>query len=137
MPTPGELNGEVLERFRTYLYLLARAHLDRRQVGKLEASDVVQQTLLNAHAHRDQFRGRSEAELAGWLRQILKHSLTDNLRLADSLAQLPEPQREAIMLHHLQGRPLAEVAHAMDRTAAAVAGLLHRGLKAMRLLLKA
>ena len=35
-------------------------------------------------------------------------------------------------MHHLQGRPLAEIARELDTTKAAVAGLLHRGLKSLR-----
>ena len=53
-------------------------------------------------------------------------------RLADSLAQLPPDQREAVTLHHLQGRTLAELAEQMQRTEASVAGLLRRGLKKLR-----
>jgi RNA polymerase sigma-70 factor (ECF subfamily) len=54
------------------------------------------------------------------------------VRLADALAGLPEAQREAIVLHHLQGVPLAEVANRLRRTPPAVAGLLQRGLKQLR-----
>jgi RNA polymerase sigma-70 factor (ECF subfamily) len=64
-----------LECFSDYLRLLARLQLDPRLQAKLDASDVVQQTLLQAHAHRDQFRGRTEVELAGWLRTILANTL--------------------------------------------------------------
>ena len=39
------------------------------------------------------------------------------------------------MLHHLQGATLAQVAQQLDRSPAAVAGLLHRGLKQLRELL--
>jgi RNA polymerase sigma-70 factor (ECF subfamily) len=49
--------------------------LDRRLQGKLDASDVVQQTLLQAHRARGQFRGQSPGELAAWLRQILARNL--------------------------------------------------------------
>ena len=69
-----------LERFSDYLRLLARLQLDSRLQAKLDASDVVQQTLLKAHEHRDQFRGNTEAELAGWLRTILANTLTTALR---------------------------------------------------------
>lgn len=56
--------------------------------------------------------------------------------LACGLAQFPEAQREAVVLHHLQGAALAEVATQLQRTEAAVAGLLHRGLKQLRELLE-
>ena len=69
-----------LERCREYLRMLARLHLHPRLHGKLDASDVVQQTLLSAHANRAQFRGHTEAELLGWLRQILANHLAGALR---------------------------------------------------------
>jgi RNA polymerase sigma-70 factor (ECF subfamily) len=52
--------------------------------------------------------------------------------LARALATLPESQRRAVEMHHLQARPLAEIAEELGTTKAAVAGLLHRGLKALR-----
>jgi RNA polymerase sigma-70 factor (ECF subfamily) len=75
MDHPSEIPAERLNRYREYLHLLARLHLDPRLQGKLDASDVVQQTLLQAHQALAQFRGRTEAELAGWLRQILARHL--------------------------------------------------------------
>ncbi len=54
------------------------------------------------------------------------------LRMAEILAELPEAQRRAIELHHLRGMPLAEIADELGSTKAAVAGLLHRGLKTLR-----
>jgi RNA polymerase sigma-70 factor, ECF subfamily len=171
-----------LQRYRTYLLLLARSH---DKMGGDEASDLVQKTMLAAHAQRAEFRGESPAELAAWLKQILRREVIDAYRhrrrlkrdvhrevpleaevdgsfsrmngclaavesspsqrvsreeemvsLACAIAQLPEAQREAVVLHHLQGATLAEVAAKLQRTEAAVAGLLHRGMKQLRELLE-
>ena len=52
------------------------------------------------------------------------------------MTELPAAQREAILLHHLQGLKLAEVASAMNRTEGSVAGLLFRGLAKLHSLLE-
>ena len=53
-------------------------------------------------------------------------------QLATALMKLPEAQREAIELFHLQGCDLKDVARQMNRTGPAVAGLIHRGLRQLR-----
>jgi RNA polymerase sigma-70 factor, ECF subfamily len=176
-----QVNAELpLDRYRSYLLLLARMQLDSRPQSKIDPSDIVQQTLLEAHAKQRQFTGDGDA-LAVWLRQALANNLRDALRalrtgkrdvrrevsieaaveqssvrlnalvpadhsspvvramrneaavrLAEALEKLPEAQREVILLHHLHGWPVVDVAAHLDRTDAAVAGLLHRGLKRLR-----
>ncbi len=69
-----------VEAYTEYLRLLARLHLAPHLRGKLDASDVVQQTALLAHARREQFRGRTEEEWVGWLRAILGNVLAGALR---------------------------------------------------------
>jgi len=54
------------------------------------------------------------------------------LQLAAALERLPEAQREALVLQHWEGRSLADIASHMQRTPAAVAGLLKRGLRQLR-----
>jgi RNA polymerase sigma-70 factor (ECF subfamily) len=54
------------------------------------------------------------------------------IRLADALARLPEDQRRAVELRHLQGLSLVETAMRMERSVDAVVGLIHRGLRALR-----
>jgi len=161
--------------------LLAQARLDPRLKGKLDASDVVQQTLLEAHQGLGQFRGYTAEQKAAWLRQILARNLANAvrdlrrqkrdvarersleaalndsasrlenwlaaeqsspsqhmqreeraIRLAEALAELPEAQREAVILRHWHGCSLADIAGQLQCTPAAVTGLLHRGLKNLR-----
>ena len=185
MSDVAAIDYRPLDGYYQYLLLLARVHLDPRLVRKLDASDVVQQTLLEAYEQWGQFRGQDETELAAWLRQILVHNLDDALRgfrrakrdvarersledavdhssarleawlaaeqsspsqqamrherairLANALAELPDAQREAIVLQHWHGQSLAEIAEQLGRTRTAVAGLLKRGLKRLRVLLQ-
>ncbi len=168
-----------VESYRTYLLLLARLQLGENLQGKLDPSDLVQQTLLKAHQNAAQFRGKSDAEHVAWLRTILANTLTDAvrkfapragprerslaasveqssrrleailaadqtsasqrvirheqlIRLADALAQLPDDQRQAVELRHLQGLPTSEIARQMNRSIAAIGGLLQRALRALR-----
>jgi RNA polymerase sigma-70 factor (ECF subfamily) len=168
-------------KWREYLALLARWRIAPHLRSKVDESDVVQQTLLEAHQAHADFRGDSDGQYAAWLRQILarnlanlhrdyarlkrnaarerlisdeldqagsraewlaeQHSsvgsdvdrLTQALRLADALSNLPADQRTAIELRHLNGLPLAQIAAHLNRSSAAVAGLLHRGLEKLRL----
>ncbi len=185
MDHPTHTDQRSLERYGDYLRLLARLQLSPRLQSKLDASDVVQQALLQAHEGREQFRGQSEGEWLAWLRAILanalaaavrrfstesrdldrEHSLEADLdqsssrlegllaadqsspseragraeelvRLAHAMACLPPDQRRVVELHHLKGLPVAEVAKIMDRTRPAVVGLLFRGLKRLRELLR-
>jgi RNA polymerase sigma-70 factor (ECF subfamily) len=179
MDQTGEGQCRPLEDYAEYLRLLTRLQLDPRLQGQIDPADVVQQTLLQAHERKDQFRGNSDAELAAWLRAILANHLTDVLRkhgrrdpdrghsleaalehssdrlgqwlaadqsspsqravrqeellgLARALTRLPEAHRTALEMRHLQDRSVTEIGRLMGRSPASVAGLLRRGLMALR-----
>ena len=54
------------------------------------------------------------------------------LRLAEALADLPEPQQRAVLLRYYEGRSLPEIAEQLNRSRAGVASLLRRGLSRLR-----
>jgi RNA polymerase sigma-70 factor (ECF subfamily) len=85
---------------------------------------------------------QSSAQLAAWLAaaqsspsQRAQHN-EQAVRLAEALASLPEAQREALVLRHCQGWSLADISGHLGRTPAAVAGLLKRGSRQLRILLQ-
>jgi RNA polymerase sigma-70 factor (ECF subfamily) len=63
--------GKLLEAYRSYLGLLARLQIDRRLQGQVAASDLVQETFLQAEQAFGGFRGLNESQLAAWLRKVL------------------------------------------------------------------
>lgn len=68
---------ELLGICRNYLRVLAAACLHRDVRGKVDASDVVQETLMKAHQRFGQFRGNTELEWLSWIRRILVHHIAD------------------------------------------------------------
>jgi RNA polymerase sigma-70 factor (ECF subfamily) len=72
--------GRLLELYRSYLLLLSRLQLDRRLHSKVDPTDVVQETFLEAARDFPQFQGASEGELVAWLRRILATNLANVVR---------------------------------------------------------
>ena len=72
--------GRLLELYRQYLRLLARVEVGQRLQAKVDASDLVQETMLESHKNFGNFRGRNEAQLVAWLRQIMAAVLCNLLR---------------------------------------------------------
>jgi RNA polymerase sigma-70 factor (ECF subfamily) len=173
--------GRLLEAQRAALHRLAERQLEGRIAVRVDASDVIQQTFLEAYRSFRQFAGRDARELAAWLQGILAHNVAgairdhallqkrsvrreqsldapcegaaslkqgldaglsspsqkamrqeEGQRLAQALAGLPEDQREAVRLRHLEGRALSDIARHLGRTPAATAGLIKRGMQALR-----
>lgn len=71
----GEALGQALETCRRYLMLVAQRELAPDLQAKGSASDLVQQTFLEAHRDFAQFHGTTEEELLAWLRQLLLHQV--------------------------------------------------------------
>ena len=72
--------GELLETYRNYLLLIAEQELDPRLRAKGGASDLVQETFLEAQRDFPNFQGDSEQELLAWLRHLLHNNLINFAR---------------------------------------------------------
>jgi len=90
----AEALGQLLEECRPYLLLIANQELPPGLRGKVGASDLVQETFLQAQGHFDRFRDDDEPALLAWLRQILlnnaanlkrRYCATDKRQLAREL----------------------------------------------------
>lgn len=168
--------GELLQVYRPYLRIIAERKLGPKLAVRVEASDVVQQTWMEAAKAFPNFAGSTEPELSAWLAAILDRNVQnlvrDNraakrdirreeapagsatlswggarqastpskkaiqgeraLRLAAAIEELPDEQRTAIVMRHLQEKSLDDIAKELDRSKSAIAGLLYRGLRSLR-----
>lgn len=157
------------------LLTLAEAMISSTLRGDLEASDLVQQTFLEAHCNAEQLAVMSQPAFFSWLRNALNHNVLDAVkhlkaqkndirrrvrasdleasfirleqiliaddttpsevvqrneqicRMLAAVQILPDNQRRAIILKHLNGRSLKEIAEALGLSEPAAAGVLHRG----------
>jgi|SRR5579875_79553 RNA polymerase sigma-70 factor (ECF subfamily) len=76
----SEKLGQILQAYRPYLLEIARRELDRTLQAKGAASDLVQETFLDATRHFSHFHGVSSAQLRAWLRCLLLHRLSKQRR---------------------------------------------------------
>jgi RNA polymerase sigma-70 factor (ECF subfamily) len=72
--------GELLALYQNYLRILARTQIDKFLRVRCDASDLVQETFLEALRDFPRFAGTTERELIGWLRQILVRNLADQVK---------------------------------------------------------
>lgn len=75
-----EALGEIITRLQSYLLLIANGQIHDKLQAKFGASDIVQNSLLAAHAGIDEFNGTTEAEMRAWLKTIVLHNFIDEKR---------------------------------------------------------
>jgi RNA polymerase sigma-70 factor, ECF subfamily len=121
-PPPGNVNGwieaarlgspdalgQLLAYCRAYLLAVANERLEPELQAKVGASDVVQDTFLEAQRDFSRFRGGSEEELLAWLRQILLHNLAN---LSRQYRQTDKRQIDREI--HLSQAPAGELLQAL------------------------
>src|SRR5947209_10737604 len=76
----GPARERLFARCRDYLGFAARARVEGWLQAKVDTSDLIQQTLLEAHRGFGRFQGGTEAEWLAWLRRILDHNAADFVR---------------------------------------------------------
>lgn len=107
--------GKLFETFRRHLLLVAHEELPPTLRGKLGASDLVQETAVDARRDFPAFRGGTAEECFAWLRAILRNNVVDAVRrygtsqkrdatLEVSLTS-PAGRREGAMLEAAHGLP--------------------------------
>ncbi len=94
-----EALGRLLESFRAYFRIHARRKLGSRLQARVEASDIVQQTYLEAHRDLAKFSGQQPGEFVTWLHTILDHNILEAFRAHIRAAKRSvdqEVRREAV-----------------------------------------
>ena len=76
----AEALGRALEACRGYLLQIARREIGQDLQAKCGASDLVQQTFLEANRDFSYFQGATEAEWRAWLRRLLLNNLANVVR---------------------------------------------------------
>ena len=72
--------GQLLQTYRDYLLLLADDELGSDVKVKASASDVVQDSCLEAKRDFSQFAGATPAEFQAWLRRLLLNNVSNVIR---------------------------------------------------------
>ncbi|MBI1312397.1 sigma-70 family RNA polymerase sigma factor [bacterium] len=70
----------LFQRCRAYVGFLAKSHVDSWLMPKVDSSDLIQQTLLEAYEAFPKFTGNTEGEWLAWLKRILRNNATDFVR---------------------------------------------------------
>lgn len=122
-----------------------------------EAEDITQIVFAKLMTRIVKYEQR-EVPFAAWIMRVARNAALDHMRanraipteevrLSDdghkngadcvrdlriALEELPEDQREVLILRHIAGLSPLEIADALDKTESSVHGLHHRGRKALR-----
>lgn len=75
-----ECRDRLFDLCRSYLGFVARSQVETWLRRKIDASDLVQETMLEAYRDFDRFQGGSEQEWLAWLKRILAHNAADFVR---------------------------------------------------------
>jgi RNA polymerase sigma-70 factor (ECF subfamily) len=125
-----EAFGELLAQYRNYTRMLARALIGTNLRLRVDPSDLVQETFLEAHRDFPRFEGFTERELMAWLRRILVRNLADQARHQKAGPRDYRRQESLEMALEWSGE---QVQHALVATASSPSAALARREQAVLL----
>jgi RNA polymerase sigma-70 factor (ECF subfamily) len=86
-----EASRALVEKYLPLLRMMARQlRLDQKLQARFDAEDIAHDAATKAIANLDQFRGTTEAEFVGWLRQVLHNTFRDKLEFENADKRAPE-----------------------------------------------
>jgi RNA polymerase sigma-70 factor (ECF subfamily) len=101
--------GRLLDQYRDYLALVARSLIGPALRARLDPSDLLQETFLEAHRDFARFEGRGESDLLAWLRKILVRNLADQARRHRTMGRDLRREESLEALLEKSDRPLQGV----------------------------
>ncbi len=91
--------GKLVSLYRQYLHSIADVQMHRQLRRRVSSSDIVQETLIKAVFHFEQFRGQTEQELVAWLRKILVNSIRTSIER--EIATQRRDLRREVSIHEM------------------------------------
>ncbi len=125
----GEALDRLLARYRNYLRFLAQPGVTGTLGAKADASDVVQDALLQAYKHFASFEGKTQGEWGAWLRKILAREMAMLVRRYRGTASRDVGREKAIKAElDRSSVALLDLVPATSSTPSQVAQVRERGL---------
>ena len=113
--------GELLNSYRNYLHLVAVQKLGLDLQPKVGASDLVQDTFVDAQKDFAEFQGTTSAEFANWLERMLVHNIVDCVRQFRETEKRQINREVSLDQVGADGQPVIDVEQASTPSGHAVA----------------
>jgi RNA polymerase sigma-70 factor, ECF subfamily len=97
-PSSPAARERVLAHYRPFLRLMAEQTIGAALRRREDPSDIVQRTMIEANDAIGKFAGKTEAEFSAWIKQILRHNVSNAVR--DNRAARRDVRRENYVNDH-------------------------------------
>ena len=99
--TEPEVRGDLLNRYRGYLLVVAERSLDSLYQSRIDAEDMVQNTMMRAERSFGQFQGTNSRQFFQWLMTIHRNCLRSELSRQSAAKR--DPTRESAIVGPTDG----------------------------------